>query len=154
MGQRTQVHAEDGKQELTITRVFDLPLELLFRAYTEPALVAQWMGMQVLKLESHKHGSYQFETIEPNGNPHRFSGVIHDCVLNERIIRTFEIEDTPFPVQLEFLEFERLTDHSSKLRIQIIYKSVADRDQILRFPFKRGINLAHNRLQEIAAQTQ
>ena len=44
-----------------ITREFDLPLELLFKAYAEPELVDQWMGTKVLKLESKKHGSYRFE---------------------------------------------------------------------------------------------
>ena len=49
---KTKVHAEEGKQELLITRIFDLPLELLFRAYEDPKIVEQWMGTKVLKLEN------------------------------------------------------------------------------------------------------
>lgn len=150
MEQKTKINAEDGKQELVITREFDLPLELLFKAYVEPGIVEQWMGTKVLKLESKKHGSYQFETTDANGKVvFRANGVIHELVPNQKITRTFEMENTPFPVQLEFLEFEQLTDDTSKLNMHMVFKSVALRDQILKLPFAYGINMAHNRLQEI-----
>ncbi|MBS1636974.1 MAG: SRPBCC domain-containing protein [Bacteroidetes bacterium] len=144
---KTKIHAEEGKQELVITREFDLPLELLFKAYVEPEIVEQWMGTKVLKLENKKHGSYQFETTDPKGNKHGFNGTIHEFTPNQNITRTFEMENTPFPVQLEFLEFEELSENTSKLRMHVIYKSVAHRDQILQLPFAQGINIAHNRLQ-------
>lgn len=148
---KTKINADNGKQELTITREFDLPVELLFKAYVEPEIVAQWMGTKVLKLENKKHGGYQFETSDDKGNVvFRANGSIHDFTPNQKIIRTFEMENTPFPVQLEYLEFEKLTDDTSKLTIQIIYRSVAHRDQLLQLPFAQGINMAHNRLQEIA----
>ncbi len=149
MDQKTKIDAEDGKQELVITREFELPLELLFKAYEESEIIEQWMGTKVLKLENKKHGSYQFETTDPMGNKHNFNGVIHEFNVNEKITRTFEMENTPFPVQLEFLEFEMLSDDSSKLTMKIVYKSIADRDNMLKLPFAQGINMAHNRLQEI-----
>ena len=150
MERKTKVDAENGKQEIVITRQFDLPLELLFKAYVVPEIVAQWMGTKVLKLESWKHGSYQFETSDPNGNVvFRANGTIPEFVPNQKITRTFEMENTPFAVQLEFLEFEKLTDHSSKLIMQIVYKSVELRDQMLKMPFAHGLNMAHNRLQEV-----
>lgn len=149
MEQKTKVHAEDGKQELTITREFDLPVELLFKAYEEAELVEQWMGTKVLKLENRKHGSYQFETTDPKGNKHRFNGTIHEFVPGKKIIRTFEMENTPFEVQLEFLEFEKITEDTSRLNMHVLYRSVALRDQLLKLPFSMGINLAHNRIQEI-----
>lgn len=149
---KTKINAEDGKQELLITREFELPLELLFKAYEEADIVEQWMGTKVLKLENKNHGSYQFETTDPKGNKHRFSGTIHEFVPNQKITRTFEMENTSFPVQLEFLEFEQLTDDTSKLTIHILYKSVGLRDQMLQLPFAQGINMAHNRLQDIVRQ--
>lgn len=150
MERKTKIDAEDGKQDLVITRDFDLPLELLFKAYVEPEIVEQWMGTKVLKLESSQHGSYQFETRDPDGNVvFRANGTIHEFVPNGKITRTFEIENTTFPVQLEFLEFEWLTGETSKLTMQIVYRSVADRDQMLKLPFAQGLNMAHNRLEEI-----
>lgn len=149
MERKTKIHAEDGKQEIRITREFELPLELLFKAYEDPDLVEQWMGTKVLKLENKKHGSYQFVTTDPMGNKHNFSGVIAEFIPGQKITRTFEMENTPFSVQLEFLEFEKITENSSLLNMHIIYKSVELRDQILKLPFAQGINMAHNRIQEI-----
>ncbi|WP_264537683.1 SRPBCC domain-containing protein [Flavobacterium sp. N1736] len=150
MEQKTKIDAQEGKQELVITREFDLPLELLFKAYEDPEIVAQWMGTKVLKLENKKHGGYQFETSDANGNvAFKANGTIHEFSLNERIIRTFEMENSPFAVQLEFLEFEKLTDETSKLTMQIVYKSIELRDQMLKLPFAQGLNMAHNRLQDV-----
>lgn len=151
MERKTKINAEEDKQELLITREFDLPLELLFKAYEDPEIVAQWMGTKVVKLENKKHGGYQFETSDKEGNVlFSANGTIHEFLPNQRITRTFEMENTPFPVQLEYLEFEKLTDTTSKLTMHIVYKSVAFRNQVLQLPFAQGINMAHNRLQEIA----
>ncbi len=146
---KTKINAEEGKQYLVITRQFDLPLELLFKAHIEPEIVEQWMGTKVLKLECKKHGGWQFETSDAKGNVvFRANGVIHEFVPNQKITRTFEMENTPFPVQLEFLEFEKLTDDTSRFTIRIVYKSIEDREQMLKLPFAQGLNMAHNRLEE------
>lgn len=150
---KTKIDAQDGKQDLIITREFDLPLVLLFKAYDDPEIVAQWMGTKVLKLENKQHGGYQFETTDPQGNiVFKANGVIHEYSPNQRITRTFEMENSPFAVQLEFLEFESISNETSKLTIHIIYKSAELRDQMLKLPFAKGINMAHNRLQEIVNQ--
>ena len=62
------------------------------------------------------------------------------------------MENTPFGVQLEFYEFEQLTDDTSKLNMHVIYESVEHRDQALKLPFAQGINMAHNRLQDIVSK--
>lgn len=153
MEQKTKVNAEDGKQEILITREFDLPLELLFKAYVEPEIVEQWMGTKVLKLENKRHGSWQFETSDAHGNVvFQANGVIHEFVPNQKITRTFEMENSPFAVQLEFLEFEKLTNSTSKLRMHIVFRSVAYRNQLLQMPFAKGLNMAHNRLQDIVGK--
>ena len=158
MERKTKINAEDGKQDLVITREFDLPLELLFKAYEEPELVEQWMSNEysttkLLRLESKKHGSWQLESSDAKGNVvFRANGVIHEFISNKKITRTFEMENTPFGVQLEVYEFEKLTDDTSKLVMHVIYESVAQRDEVLKLPFAQGINMAHNRLQEIVSK--
>jgi uncharacterized protein YndB with AHSA1/START domain len=153
MEQKTKVNAEEGKQDLVITREFDLPLELLFKAHAEPGIVEQVMGTKVLKLESKKYGSYQLETTDAKGNKvFGASGVIHEFSPNKKIIRTFEMDNTPFGVQLEVYEFDQLTDDTSKLTMHVIYESVAQRDEVLKLPFVQGINWAHNRLQDIVSK--
>lgn len=150
MERKTKITAEEGKQEIRIYREFELPLELLFKAYEDAEIVAQWMGTKVLKLENKRHGSWQFETSNQQGMVmFRANGTIHEFVPNEKITRTFEMENTPFPVQLEYLTFEKLDEQSSRLQIHIIYQSVELRDQMLQLPFAQGLNMAHNRLQEI-----
>jgi len=153
MVQKTKISAEDGQQDLVITREFDLPLEYLFKAYAEPEIVEQWMGTKVLKLESKKHGGWQFETKDAKGNVvFKANGVIHEFSPGRKITRTFEMENTPFGVQLEVYEFEQLTEDSSKLTMHVIYESAAQRDQMLQLPFAQGINMAHNRLQDIVSK--
>lgn len=149
MERKTKVNAENGKQEIIITREFDLPVELLFKAYEDPEIVEQWMGTKVLKLENKQHGSYQFETSHEGKVVFRANGSIHEFVPNHKITRTFKMENTPFPVQLEYLEFEKLTDDTSRLTMQILFKSEEFKKQLLQMPFAQGINMAHNRLQEI-----
>lgn len=146
---KTKIRAEEGQQELWITREFDLPLDLLFKAYEDPEIVAQWMGTKVLELENEKHGSWRFETSYDGQVVFAANGVILDFVPNEKITRTFEMEGTPLPVQLEFFEFEKLTEATSRLTMQIVFKSVAFRDQLLQMPFAKGLSMAHDRLQEI-----
>src|SRR3954464_3072041 len=144
MERKTKIKAEDGKQDLVITREFDLPLELLFKAYVEPEIVEQWMGTRVLKLENRQHGGFRFETSDPQGNVvFRANGTIHEFVPNAKITRTFEMENAPFGVQLELLEFEKLSDDTSRLNIHTIFESVALRDQLMQMPFAQGINMAH-----------
>jgi uncharacterized protein YndB with AHSA1/START domain len=153
MEQKTKIHAEQGKQDLVITREFDLPLELLFRAHVEPELVEQWMGSKVLKLENKKHGSWQLEKKDAQGIPvFQASGVFHEFIPNRKIVRTFEMANTPFDVQLEFQDFEKITDDTSKVTIHIIYKSTEVRDQVMKFGFAPGINMAYNRLEDVVSK--
>jgi len=152
MEQKTKVSAVEGRQEILITREFELPVNLLFKAYTEAGLIEQWMGNRVLKLESWSHGSYRFETSDPEGNRISFNGVIHALIPDKKIIRTFEMENTPFGVQLEVYEFEQLSGGNSQLKMHVIYESAEQRDQLLKLPFRQGINMAHNRLEQIVSK--
>jgi len=159
---KTKVNAKNGRQEIFITREFDLPLESLFKAFTEPKLLEQWMGTKVIKLESKSHGSYRFETKDTKRNVTlQLSGVIHELIPNEIIIRTFEMvnlpavrHSVPFGVQLEIFEYKKLTDNTSKLTMHVLYESVAQRNQVLKLPFAQGINMAHNRLQELLSKQE
>ena len=149
MKNKTKVDAIEGKQEIVITREFDLPVALLFKAYEDPALFEQWMETTVLKMENKKHGSYAFETTRNGNVVFRANGTIHEFVPNQKITRTFEMENTTFPVQMEYLEFAQLTDETSQLTMHIVFKSTAFRNQLMQMPFAQGITMAHNRLQQV-----
>jgi len=149
MERKTKVQAEEGKQEIVITREFDLPVALLFKAYEDPALFEQWMGTKVLKMENKKHGSYAFETSYNGEVVFRANGAIHDFIPNQKITRTYEMENTPFPIQLEYLEFEELGEQRSQLTMHMVFKSTEFRNQLLQMPFAQGLGMAHDRLQQI-----
>jgi uncharacterized protein YndB with AHSA1/START domain len=149
MEQKTKIVAEDGNQEIIVTRVFNLPLELLFQAYIEPEILEQWMGLKVIKLENKNHGSFEFETMREGRIVFKANGTIHQITTNQQIIRTFEMDNLLVGVRLEFLDFERITDKTSKLTMQMIYQSEKHRAEQLKLPFANGLNMAHDRLQEI-----
>lgn len=150
MERKTKVNAGSGKQDIVITREFDLPLELLFRAYTEADIVEQWMNTKVVKLESKKHGGWHFQTSDGNGNiVFEAHGVHHEFIPEQKITRTFQMVNTPFDVTLEFITFEKLTDDTSKITIHIIYRTPELRDEQLKLPFEWGLNMAHNQLEKI-----
>ncbi|AZA74291.1 SRPBCC family protein [Chryseobacterium indoltheticum] len=146
---KTKIKAEENTQELFITREFDLSLELLFKAYEDAEIVEQWMNTKVIKLENYKHGSWKFETSHDGQVVFSANGVILEFIPNEKITRTFEMENSPFPVQLEFLTFEEIGNKKSKLTIQQIFKSVEYRNQLLKMPFAKGLSMAHDKLQNI-----
>ncbi len=158
MERKTKVTAGEGKQDILITREFDLPVELLFTAHVEADIFEQWMSHEygttkVLKLEAKPHGGWQFQTSDAQGNIlFSANGVIHALIPDRQIVRTFEMENTPFPVQLEFLEFVKLSGETSELRMQIVYQSPEFRDQMLKLPFAQGLDMAHNRLQETVSK--
>jgi uncharacterized protein YndB with AHSA1/START domain len=149
MDQKTKVSVEDGKQEIIIAREFDLPLEILFQAYIKPKILEQWMGLKVVKLENKNHGSFEFETIREGKVVFKANGTIHKITPNQQIVRTFEMDNLLVGVRLEFLNFESITSDTSKLTMQMIYQTEQHRAEQLKLPFANGLNMAHNRLQQI-----
>lgn len=149
MEQKTKITAQDGKQDLLIIREFNLPVELLYKAYSEPELVEQWMGTKVIKFENKDHGYYEFETSHNGQVMFKANGTIHRVLPNQEIVRTFEMDNTPIGVQLEILKFENITDNTSKLTMHIIYQSEKHRAEQLKLPFEYGINMAHQQLEDI-----
>ncbi len=147
---KTQIIAEKDKQEITIIRKFDAPKELVYQAFSEAEIFAEWMATKVLQFDFKKFGSYQFETSDAAGNAvFKAGGAFHDFILNKKIVRTFEMENSPFATQLEFLEFENVENGKCKLTMHSIFKSVELRDKLLQLPFAFGLNMAHDRLQNI-----
>ena len=150
MQKKTKVEAGSGQHDLLITREFDLPVDLLFKAYAEAEFVEQWMGTKVLKLDNKKHGAWSFETSDAKGNVvFKAHGSIHDVVPDQKIVRTFEMENAGFGPQLEFIEFTKLDEERSRLNMHIVFRSGELRDRMLQLPFEFGLNMGHNRLQEI-----
>lgn len=149
----TEIQAENGRQDLNITRIFELPVEQLFEAFTDPEIIQEWMSNTVLKHENRKFGSYAFEKKDESGNIlFSANGVFHEFIENQKITRTFEMTNAGLEPQIEFLEFLTLGESLSQLKMQIIYRDAAHRDQMLQFGMGRGMHLAHDRLEKVVKQ--
>ena len=148
--------AEPGKQEMRISREFDAPRELVFKAFTDPALLPQWWGPRYLttvvdKLDVRSGGQWRFINRTAEGNEFAFHGVYHEILAPERIIDTFEFEGLPETghVALETLTLEALSGGRTRLTTQSVFQSVADRDGALQSGMEEGLNDSYERLAEL-----
>lgn len=153
---QTKITAEPGKQELFITREFDAPRELVFKAYTDPELYVQWLGpgdltMTLEKFEPKTGGSWRYIHRDKTGNAYGFHGVNHEVLPPERIIGTFEFEGLPETghVALDTAKFEELPGGRTRVISQSVFQSVADRDGMLQSGMERGVNDSHQRLDDL-----
>ena len=159
MANTTKITAEPGKQEILITREFDAKRELVFQAFTDADLFAQWLGPRRLKttferFEPRAGGSWRFVHEDQSGNKYAFHGVYHEVSAPERIIGTFEFDGIPEKghVTLETTRFEALPGDRTRLTTRSVFQSVEDRDGALRSGMDRGIIESYERLDELLAK--
>lgn len=152
----TTITAEPGKQEIVITREFDAPRELVFKAFTDPNLIPQWWGPRYLSTEVDKidvkpGGQWRFINRDAEGKEYGFHGVYHEILAPERIIDTFEFEGLPETghVTLETVRLEALPGGRTRLISQSVFQSVADRDGMLQSGMEEGANDTYDRLEEL-----
>jgi uncharacterized protein YndB with AHSA1/START domain len=150
---KTEYVIEPGKQEVMITRTFDAPRDLVFKAFTDPHLIQKWWGPRELtnridKFEPRPGGEWRFIQRDAAGNEYGFHGVHHDVVAPERIVTTFEFEGVPGHVILQTATFESVGD-KTKLVQQAVYQSVADRDGMVASGMTRGSDDSMERLTEL-----
>ena len=158
MANKTEVKAEPGKQELFITREFEAPRELLFRAYTEPDLYAKWVGpkdmkMWVEEMNAVDGGTYRF-VHEREGHRYSFHGVYHEVQKPGRIIGTFEFDGLPESghVIMGTTKFEELPGGRSRLVHQSVFQSVEDRDGMVASGMERGVTEGYEKLDVLLGQ--
>lgn len=153
---RTEYVIEPGKQEILTTTVLDAPRALVFRAYTEPELFAQWWGPRrykniIEKFDSRPGGEWRVTQVSDDGSRHAFRGVNHDVVAPERICSTFEYLGVPGHVALQTATFEALGNRT-RLVTQQVFQSVMDRDGMVASGMKDGADESMERLAEVLEQ--
>jgi uncharacterized protein YndB with AHSA1/START domain len=150
---KTEYVIEPGKQDLTITRVFDAPRELVFKTFTDPKLVAKWFGPRkytttVEKMDARPGGLWRMVQKDEKGNEHAFHGVHHDVVAPERIVATFEYEGFPGHVLLQTVVFVALGE-KTRMEEQLVYQSVADRDGMVASGMQEGSDESMDQVAEL-----
>ena len=157
MSNKTTVTAEPNGLELFITREFNAPRELLFKAHTDPKLYEQWVGpkdltMTIEKMDAFDGGSYKF-VHERGGHKYTFHGVYHEVLAPERIIGTFEFDGLPEKghVIMGTTKFEDLGSGRSRLVHQSVFQSVQDRDGMIQSGMERGVKDGYEKLDALLA---
>jgi len=152
----TRIDAPAGVPFIDITREFDAPRDLVFRAYTEPELLAQWLGprkyeMTIDSWEPRDGGRWRYVHGDEEGNVWGFHGVFHGDQTPDRMVQTFEFEGWPGHVSLETLVFE---DHDGRttIRNHSVYQSVEDRDAMVESGMESGVNDGYAQLDELLAR--
>lgn len=151
---KTHMTIEPGKQDLTITRIFDVPPEQVFKVYTDPALIPRWWGprrywTRVDRLEVRPGGQWRFVNGDDQGIEYGFHGVYHDIETGKRIVQTFEFDGAPGHVSLESAVFEALEGGRTLLTNHAVYQSVEARDAMIGEGMEEGMNDTFDRLDEI-----
>jgi uncharacterized protein YndB with AHSA1/START domain len=155
---KMSVIAEPGKQNIVMTRTFNAPRELVYKAYTDPALIPQWWGpgrytTVVDKMDVKFGGVWRYVQRSSDGEEYGFKGVYHHIVPNEQIVSTIEFEGVPGHVGLETVTFEE-RDGETTITDLAVFQTVEDRDGMLNSGMEEGANELWDRFEELLGQLQ
>jgi uncharacterized protein YndB with AHSA1/START domain len=155
---KTEITVEPGMPLIVMTRDFDAPRDLVFRAYTDPQLLVQWLGPRDLTTTVDRYdvrdgGRWRYVQRDPEGREHGFHGIFHGAPSPEAIVQTFEYEGVPGHVMLSTTTFE---DRGGATLVRTVssFQSVADRDGMAVSGMERGVQEGDERLDELLARLQ
>jgi len=150
---KVTVTAEPGRQELFITREFDAPRELVYKAHIDPKLYVQWLGphgyeMTLETFEPVSGGKYRYIHKDKEGNEYGFHGTFHEISMDS-MIQTFEFEGYPGHVSLDSMTLDELPGNRTKITIHSVFQSVDDRDGMIQNGMEKGVTEGYERLDDI-----
>jgi uncharacterized protein YndB with AHSA1/START domain len=153
---KTEISAEPEIPMIVITREFDAPRDLVYRAYTDPDLLVQWLGPRDLTLtidryEVRNGGTWRYVNTDADGNSYGFHGVFHGDPSPDTIVQTFEFEGAPGHV---CLQTDTLTERGGKTLVRTVsaFQSIEDRDAMVASGMERGVRDSGERLAELLAR--
>ena len=155
---KTQITAAPGMPQIIITREFDAPRDLVYRAHSEPSLLEQWWGPRELKTsidchEARDGGRWRYVHTDAEGNTFGFHGVFHGTPSPDAIVQTFEFEGVPGHVKLDTTTLEQHGD-TTLVRTVSAFQSVADRDAMVASGMERGVRDSDERLDDLLTGLQ
>jgi uncharacterized protein YndB with AHSA1/START domain len=146
----TKITAPAGLPYVDIEREFAAPRRLVYRAYSEPELIKQWLGPHKYEMDIERwdeHG-YRYVHRDPQGNEFGFRGVFHGPMTIEGGTQTFEFEGVPGHISMDTLVLE---DHGDRtiVRTHSVFQSVEDRDGMVQAGMGGGVTEGYERLDEV-----
>jgi uncharacterized protein YndB with AHSA1/START domain len=153
---KTVITAEPGVPLITITREFDAPRDLVFRAHVDPELLVQWLGPRSLTMTIDRYdvrdgGIWRYIHKDADGNEYAFHGVFHGTPSPDAIVQTFEFEGVPGHVMLDTTTLDQ-RDGRTLMRTVSSFQSVEDRDGMLATGMEEGVRDSEDRLAELLAR--
>lgn len=150
--------AEPGQQSIQLSRTFNAPRELVFKAFTAPDLIPQWWGPRQFKttvdqMDVRFGGTWRFIQHGEDREEYAFRGVYHYIEPNEKIVQTFEFEGAPGYVSLEIMQLE--DRHGQTIVTSTsVYPTVADRDMVVSTGMAEGATESWDRFEELLGRLQ
>ena len=136
MDAKDSPHTGTADRELVITRIFDAPRRLVFKAWTDPEKLARWWGPQGFETLSCRAdvrpgGLYRVSMRSPQGSTHTRQGVYREVVEPERLVFTFAWEDAqghPSHETVVMVTFDELGPKTRLTLHQAVFETVTARD--------------------------
>ncbi len=152
---QTSIEVSREVPTVTITREFDAPVALVFRAYTEPDLFKQWIGprnrtFELQEFDCRTGGAWRYSTTDENFEA-KFFGAFHEVRTDERIVQTFTYEGFPDGVALETATFEDLGNGRSRVTSVSLVDSFEERDAFVASGMESGVVEGYEKLDELLA---
>jgi uncharacterized protein YndB with AHSA1/START domain len=144
-----------SEREIVMSRIFDAPRELVFKAHTDPKLIPLWWGQRsattiVDKMDVRPGGEWRFVQREADGTEYGFKGIFREIVPPERIVQTFEFEGMPGHIVTDTITLEEV-DGKTRVTTTSLFDTVEDRDGMLNSGMESGANESWDRLAELLA---
>jgi uncharacterized protein YndB with AHSA1/START domain len=142
-----------GKQEAVTMHVFDAPRDLVFKCFTDPALIPRWWGPRRLTtvvdtMIVKVGGVWRFVQRDSAGQQFAFHGVFLSVAPPDRLVYSFEYEGMPGHISLETVSLE---EQGVRTRVteQAVFQCVEDRDEMVRSGMESGAVETMERLGEL-----
>jgi uncharacterized protein YndB with AHSA1/START domain len=156
MRHETTIEADPNLPTITIVREFEAPAERVFRAWTEPELVARWLGprsttMRIDRWDAKTGGGYRYAAQRDGEVLASFYGSFHEVRPSERLVQTFTFDGYPDGVSLETMTFEELAGGRCRLTSLSVVNTMEVRDLIMSSGMEVGVHEGYARLEELLA---
>ena len=153
----THITTEPGLPFIDVTREFDAPRALVYRAYTDPELLTQWLGPRKYTMVIDRHelrdgGAWRYTHRDDEGNEYGFHGVFHGTPSADSMVQTFEFEGAPGYVSLDALTLEEAGEGRTRVRIHSVHQTVEGRNAMVASGMEAGLTAGYRRLDELIAR--
>ena len=142
-------------REIRIERVFGAPRERVWRAFTDPELLAQWWGrgneLDIERFEPERGGHWRFVEHTPSG-AQGFEGRFREVTPQERIVQTFEWDGMPGHAVIDTATFEDLGDGRTRIVATSLFHTAEERDGMLSLGMEQGLNESYAALDRLLSE--